>query len=233
MIKFLAYGDNGNIAKVDDAVNYALLTGSLPPDVNLPWLRRRQLKVGGGVNVQQQISKEIGFFLRASMCRRAFRDGRLHRHRPLAGDRLHRAGALWGRDKDEIGVAGVFSGLAGPRIRYFGLGGLSVYIGDGALSYAGEKVFETYYKYNLRDGIELTLDYQFVGNPGPQCRARAGEHVRPAAARAILRLHCRRAISMRLCLSARVDAYDGAAGNGPHPCGRPSRASPTIARLDD
>ncbi|MBY6243299.1 carbohydrate porin [Methylosinus sp. Sm6] len=166
VIKFLAYGDNGNFAKVDDVVNYALLTGALPPDVNLPWLRRRHLKLGGGINVQQQISKEIGFFLRASMA-----DGRFETvdftdiDRSLATG-LTLQGALWGRDKDEIGLAGVFSGLAGPRIRYFGLGGLSVYIGDGGISYAGEKVFETYYKYNMRDGIELTLDYQFIGNPG-------------------------------------------------------------------
>ncbi|HEY8261312.1 MAG TPA: carbohydrate porin [Methylosinus sp.] len=166
VIKFLAYGDNGYIAKVDDVVNYALLTGGLPPEVNLPWLRKRHLKVGGGVNIQQQISKEIGFFLRASMA-----DGRFETvdftdiDRSLATG-FTAQGALWGREKDEIGLAGVFSGLSGPRIRYFGLGGLSVYIGDGALSHGGEKVLETYYKCTVRDGLELTLDYQFIGNPG-------------------------------------------------------------------
>jgi high affinity Mn2+ porin len=166
VIKFLAYGDNGYIAKVDDVVNYALLTGGLPPEVNLPWLRRRHLKIGGGVNIQQQVSKEIGFFLRASMA-----DGRFETvdftdiDRSLATG-FTAQGALWGREKDEIGLAGVFSGLSGPRIRYFGLGGLSVYIGDGGLSYGGEKVLESYYKYNVRDGVELTLDYQLIGNPG-------------------------------------------------------------------
>lgn len=166
VIKFLAYGDNGNLAKVDDIVDYALLTGGLPPDVNLPWIRKRHLKVGGGVNIQQQISKEIGFFLRASMA-----DGRFETvdftdiDRSLATG-VTAQGALWGREKDEIGLAGVFSGLSGPRIRYFGLGGLSVYIGDGGLSYGGEKVLETYYKCTVRDGLELTLDYQLVGNPG-------------------------------------------------------------------
>jgi high affinity Mn2+ porin len=166
VIKFLAYGDNGNLAKIDDVVNYALLTGSLPPDVNRPWLRKRHLKLGGGINIQQQISEEIGFFLRASMA-----DGRFETvdftdiDRSLATGFIA-DGALWGREKDEIGIAGVFSGLSGPRIRYFGLGGLSVYIGDGALAYGGEKALEAYYKYNLRDGVELTLDYQHVGNPG-------------------------------------------------------------------
>ena len=49
--------------------------------------------------------------------------------------------------KDEIGGATVVSGLSGSRVRYFALGGTSVYIGDGALSYGGEQAFETYYKY--------------------------------------------------------------------------------------
>ena len=165
VIKFLAFADNGNLAKVQDIVDFAFLTGSFPPDVNNPFVRKRHVKVGGGFNVQQQISKEIGFFLRASMS-----DGRFETVDYTDIDRslstgFTAAGALWGRDKDEIGGAVAFSGLAGPRIRYFGLGGASVYIGDGALSYAGEKVFETYYKYNLRDGVELTLDYQLIGNP--------------------------------------------------------------------
>lgn len=165
VVKFLAYADNGNLAKVQDVIDFAFLTGSFPPDVNNPWVRKRHVKVGGGINVQQQISKEIGYFLRASMC-----DGRFETVDYTDIDRslstgFIASGALWGRDKDEIGGAVVFSGLAGPRVRYFGLGGTSVYIGDGALSYAGEKVFETYYKYNLREGVELTFDYQFIGNP--------------------------------------------------------------------
>ncbi|CAN2535345.1 hypothetical+protein [Methylocapsa aurea] len=165
VIKFLAFADNGNLTKVQDAIDFAYLTGSFPPDVNNPWIRKRHVKVGGGINVQQQLSKEIGLFLRASMS-----DGRFETVDYTDIDRslsmgFTGAGALWGRDKDEIGGAMVFSGLAGPRVSYFGLGGTSVYIGDGGLSYAGEKVLETYYKYNVRDGVELTLDYQFIGNP--------------------------------------------------------------------
>ena len=59
-----------------------------------------------------------------------------------------------------------FAGLTGPRIRYFARGGTSVYIGDGALSYGGEKVLEAYYKYGVMDGVDVTLDYQFIANPG-------------------------------------------------------------------
>jgi len=75
------------------------------------------------------------------------------------------SGELWGHPKDEIGAAAVVSGLSPSRVRYFALGGTSVYIGDGALSYDGEKGMEAYYKYGVRDGIDVTLDYQFFPNP--------------------------------------------------------------------
>ena len=75
------------------------------------------------------------------------------------------SGSLWGREDDEVGAAVVMSGLDAPNIRYFALGGPGVFIGDGGMSYAGEKVVEGYYKYNLFEGVDMTLDYQFIGNP--------------------------------------------------------------------
>jgi len=72
---------------------------------------------------------------------------------------------LWGRDDDEIGLAGALGGLHGDRVRYFALGGKSVYIGDGALSYGGEKNMEAYYKIGFGKNIDATLDYQLLVNP--------------------------------------------------------------------
>jgi high affinity Mn2+ porin len=163
-IKFLAYGDNGYLSKMDEVVALAYATGDFPPRVDA--LRRRRFKTGGGVNIQQQITPELGFFLRASMA-----DGRYETVDFTDIDRsvatgLVASGGLWDRPRDEIGVAAVFSGLSGPRARYFANGGTSVYIGDGTLSYGGEKVLETYYKCSLSEKIDATLDYQFIGNPG-------------------------------------------------------------------
>lgn len=165
VVKFLVYGDNGYLNKVDEVVDFSFLTGVFPPDVTNNALRKRRVKLGGGINIQQQLAPNLGFFLRASMA-----DGRYETVDYTDIDRqlslgLVASGKLWGRSKDEIGGAMAFSGLAGPRVRYFALGGTSVYIGDGALSYGGEKVLEAYYKYNLAEGIDLTLDYQFIGNP--------------------------------------------------------------------
>ncbi|BBU64197.1 hypothetical protein MSC49_41320 (plasmid) [Methylosinus sp. C49] len=166
VLKFLIYGDNGYLNKVDEVVDVSLLTGQFPPDITNNALRKRRVKLGGHINLQQQIAPNLGFFLRAGIS-----NGRFETVDYTDIDRqvsfgLVTAGKLWDRPKDEIGAAMAFSGLAGSRVRYFAFGGTSVYIGDGALSYGGEKVIEAYYKLNLIDGVDLTVDYQIIGNPG-------------------------------------------------------------------
>ncbi|WP_442755097.1 carbohydrate porin [Methylocystis sp. JAN1] len=162
-LKLLGFGDNGYLSKMNDVVNYAFVTGQFPPTYDS--VRKRAVKVGGGINVKQQLMPHLGFFLRAGMS-----DGRYETVDYTDIDRtvafgLVGAGALWGRDDDEIGVAAAFSGLHGDRVRYFGLGGVSVYIGDGALSYAGEKNMEAYYKLGFGRNMDATVDYQLVVNP--------------------------------------------------------------------
>ncbi|MBG0798630.1 carbohydrate porin [Methylocystis sp. L43] len=162
-IKFLVYGDNGYLSKIDNVIRYAYLAGDFPPRVDTA--RGRAVKTGGGINIKQQIAPHLGFFLRASMA-----DGRYETVDYTDIDRsvafgFVAGGALWGCDDDEIGLAGAFSGLHGSRVRYFELGGTSVYIGDGALSYAGEKNMEAYYKIGFGKNIDATFDYQLLVNP--------------------------------------------------------------------
>jgi high affinity Mn2+ porin len=57
------------------------------------------------------------------------------------------------------------AGLSGDHVRYFALGGIGTYMGDGAISYGGEKNFETYYKLGFGKNMDATLDYQFFVNP--------------------------------------------------------------------
>lgn len=162
-IKFLTFADNGYLSKVGDDIRYAFATGEFPPTVEA--VRKRSTKTGGGVNIKQQLAPNLGFFLRASMA-----DGRFETVDYTDIDRsvafgLVAGGALWGRDDDEIGAAAAFSGLSGPRVNYFSLGGLSVYIGDGALAYGGEKNLETYYKLGFGKNLDATFDYQLIVNP--------------------------------------------------------------------
>lgn len=162
-VKFLAYGDNGNLGGMDDAVRYAQASGEFPPRAES--VRKRSVKTGGGINIKQQLMPDLGFFLRASMA-----DGRYETvdytevDRQVAGG-LVASGALWGRGDDEIGVGAAVSGLHGARARYFALGGTGVYIGDGAMSYAGEKNIEAYYKLGFGKNLDATFDYQLIVNP--------------------------------------------------------------------
>ncbi len=162
-VKFLVFGDNGRFAKYQDVINLALETGNLPPDVTT--LRQRHFKAGGGINIKQQIAENLGFFLRASAS-----DGRYEIVDYTDVDRqlslgLVADGAAWGREDDEIGVAGALSGISGNHVRYLALGGPGVFINDGALSYAGEKNLETYYKLGFGKNLDATFDYQLIANP--------------------------------------------------------------------
>ena len=75
-------------------------------------------------------------------------------------------GTSWGRPDDRIGIAGVVEGLSAISRAYFAAGGLGILIGDGALNYRNESVLEAYYAYSMNKWSTVSLDYQFVENPG-------------------------------------------------------------------
>ena len=74
-------------------------------------------------------------------------------------------GDAWGRPNDRIGVGGVIDALSPEARRYFAAGGLGILIGDGALNYRQEKIFETFYAYAINPSAIVSLDYQFIANP--------------------------------------------------------------------
>jgi high affinity Mn2+ porin len=71
-------------------------------------------------------------------------------------------GTSWGREDDEIGVAGALSGLMGDHVRYLALGGPGVFINDGT---RGEKNLEAYDKLGFGKNLDATFDYQLIVNP--------------------------------------------------------------------
>ena len=40
-----------------------------------------------------------------------------------------------------------------------------MFIGDGRITYQGERILETYYSFNLFKGTFLSADYQYIRNP--------------------------------------------------------------------
>lgn len=128
--------------------------------------RQTRSEYGFTVNLEQAVNQDLGVFARLS-----WQDGQTE---IMAWTDINESASLggvlkgtsWGRPDDAVGVAGVISGLSTSYIDYISAGGLGINIGDGQLNYRPEQVLETYYSFALTKRAALTLDYQFVLNPG-------------------------------------------------------------------
>jgi high affinity Mn2+ porin len=123
-------------------------------------------KYGFGLNGEQEITKDLGVFLRAG-----WNDGKNETWEFTEIDRsvscgISVNGERWKRKNDNIGLAYVVSGLSAPHRNYLKDGGLGFELGDGNLNYALENLLEFYYSMELIKNINLSGAYQFIGNPG-------------------------------------------------------------------
>jgi high affinity Mn2+ porin len=160
---FLSRGDAGSF---QNALNLAQTSG-IDPSLALALVRTYQSRGGVSVNVEQQVTETIGVFGRAGWA-----DGNVEPWDFTDVDRTVQAGVSiagkdWGRPDDTIGIAGVINGLAPAHQAYFAAGGLGVLVGDGALpNYGIEQIVEAYYSYSITSAMKVSVDYQFIANPG-------------------------------------------------------------------
>ena len=134
------------------------------PDVTAP-RRNGTLKYGVGLNMEQELTKDIGVFGRLG-----WNDGKTESFAFTAIDRLAQAGVSvtgtrWRRRNDVAGTAFTVSGLSAIHAEYLARGGLDFLIGDGRLSYGMERVWESYYNARLFRGLFTAIDVQYVVNP--------------------------------------------------------------------
>ena len=124
-------------------------------------------KFGVDINLQQQINKDAGVFMRVG-----WNDGENEDWSYTDIDRTISAGILtkpdlFGRKYDTFGVAAAVSGLSNDHRAYLASGGYGFVIGDGKLSQYGlESVLESFYSYRVNSTLALSADYQFILNPG-------------------------------------------------------------------
>ncbi len=165
-IKVTGFLTRGRAGNFNDAVALANATGLDASDA-LAAVRRYTSRPGISANLEQQLTENIGLFARAGWA-----DGNVEPWDFSDIDRtaqlgLSINGKQWGRPDDTIGIAGVVNGIDRSHQAYFNAGGLGILIGDGQLpNYALEQIFETYYSYALSSSTKLSVDYQFVNNPG-------------------------------------------------------------------
>jgi high affinity Mn2+ porin len=123
-------------------------------------------KLGFGINIEQELNSNIGFFLRAG-----WNDGQNETWMFTEIDRslslgVNLTGEKWKRKDDNLGIALIINGLSAPHLDYLNAGGYGFIIGDGKLNYAMENIFECYYSYKLKgNSFWISPDYQFVLNP--------------------------------------------------------------------
>jgi high affinity Mn2+ porin len=163
-IRLGLFRNRGLFGRFDEALALAAATGGAP-DTAL--VRRRQTRVGAYLNIEQGIADNVGVFARAGIV-----DGQIEPYDFTDIDRTFEAGisldgAIWGRKGDTVGLAGVVNGISAEHEHYLDAGGIGVLVGDGRLPHPGtEKIAELYYDWHPWAPVAITLDYQFVANPG-------------------------------------------------------------------
>ncbi len=163
--RLLAYVNHANMGSYDEAIEAYLAGKERQPNIEAH-RRQGRVKYGFGANFEQEINARMRIFGRWG-----WNEGR---HESFAYTEANDTvefggdvrGDLWHRRGDKIGVAWVSNGLSGSHRRYLALGGHGFLLGDGALDYGRERIFESYYTLHLWRGIFGSADLQYIVNPG-------------------------------------------------------------------
>jgi high affinity Mn2+ porin len=158
-VRFLAFLNSAHMGSYQDAVNSPIR----PADIEAT--RAYRLKYGFGLNVEQEIVKNVGAFARLG-----WSDGQNEAWAFSDVDRtatlgLSIKGESWHRPNDTVGLAGVLNGISHVHQEFFEAGGTGILAGDGNLSYRLEKIVEAYYDFEIWKTLHGTLDYQFISDP--------------------------------------------------------------------
>ncbi len=161
-VRLLEYVNHADAGTYAEAIQLA--RGGAIPDVTAT-RRPGTLKYGFGINTEQEITNDLGFFTRLG-----WNDGRTESFAFTAIDRLasggiSMTGQRWHRPNDTVATAFTASGLSGVHAKYLAMGGHDFLIGDGRLNYGPEYAWESYYSAQLFHGFFATFNYQRIANP--------------------------------------------------------------------
>jgi high affinity Mn2+ porin len=127
--------------------------------------RQYRTKYGFGVNLEQEMTSDLGFGLRLG-----WNDGATETWAFTEIDRsasltMSLNGASWTRSADNLGIGVVVNGLSQDHADYLAAGGYGFIIGDGHLNYAPEEILEAYYLWKPVSYLGISPDFQFVNHP--------------------------------------------------------------------
>lgn len=169
-LRLLAFRNRAVMASFQDSLDSWRAGGRVGvPDISA--VRVERAKVGWGLNLEQTIAGNVGFFVRASA-----NDGKSETYAFTEVERSISGGVVvtgidWGRPSDSVGIAFAQNGISSSHRDYLANGGLGPFIGDGvppasaSYRYAPERILEMYYNGKLAKGIWASVDYQRAQNP--------------------------------------------------------------------
>ena len=171
-VRVLAWRNRAVLASYTDATQWAQANSAQAlqgPEALVQSRQGEKIKYGVGLNVEQAINSQVGYFLRVMQA-----DGRTETYAFTEADGslstgLVFKGGLWGRSEDTFGVAWLRNTLSNERRTFLQAGGVSFFIGDSngthSLNYQPEQILEAYYSWGLLRGTWLTTGYQRIQNP--------------------------------------------------------------------
>ena len=165
VVRLLSYLNTADMGSYQAAIDQTKTGEVTPPDITAT-RRQGRHKYGFGLNIEQIVAKPVRAFVRLG-----WSDGHNESFAYTEVDRTAAFGfdvwgKLWKRQLDRVGAAYVFNGLSGPHREYLALGGLGFLLGDGALNYGREQIFETYYTLHVWRGLYFSPSLQYITNPG-------------------------------------------------------------------
>ncbi|MGD0582540.1 MAG: carbohydrate porin [Bacteroidales bacterium] len=164
-IRLFAYYTLARMGSYRDAIDWGMIHNTAPDidSVN----RRGNTKYGFGINIEQNLGRNTGFFLRAG-----WNDGHNESWAFTEIDMTFSAGielkgSLWNMEEDRLGLAMISNLISKDHREYLQKGGYGFMIGDGNLNYGSELIAEIYYSFKFgKYPVWLSPDYQFILNPG-------------------------------------------------------------------
>jgi high affinity Mn2+ porin len=162
-LRALAFVNRGDMGRYADAVALARETGGVP---DITQVRRYASRPGVALNLEQEVSGDLGAFARASANTGAQEAYEFTEINDSISMGLSLSGDLWHRPEDHSGLALVANGISSAARSYFANGGLGILIGDGQLPrYGREKIVEAYYACRALTGVTVSADLQEIVNP--------------------------------------------------------------------
>lgn len=165
VLRLLAYVNHADMGSYREAIS-AFLAGRDPmPDITAHRQQGR-VKYGFGANLEQNLTSSLTAFGRFG-----WNEGH---NESFAYTEVNQAvllgaglrGGIWRRAYDRLGGALSLNAISGDHRRYLALGGRGFLLGDGALNYGRERIFEGFYTLRAWRGAYLAFDLQHITNLG-------------------------------------------------------------------